>query len=232
MTSRIQRTSGKPTAAAAKAAAAAATKTAAPPGYHHGALREALLAATEALLLEQGVDAFTLRACARRAGVSHAAPAHHFGDARGLLTAFATVGFERMAALMQRQRDAAPPDPVLQLQAVGQAYIDFALGNRAHFQLMFGSDRLDATNAQLAAAGRATGAMLSEAMAAVMAERKLPPASLPQRLLLAWSAVHGYATLVIEGQCGEMFGLSPDKPKAAQAAGAAMLALLGPALAT
>ncbi len=200
-------------------------------GYHHGALPEALLAATEALLLEQGVDAFTLRACARRAGVSHAAPAHHFGDVRGLLTAFAAVGFERMAALMRRYHDAAPQDSVLRLLAVGQAYIDFALANRAHFQLMFGSDRLDPANARLAAAGQASAEMLSQALAAVMAERKLPPATLPQRMLLAWSAVHGYATLVTEGQCGTMFGLSPDQPQAAQAAGAAMLALLGPALA-
>ena len=201
------------------------------PAYHHGALREALLAAAEALLLEQGVDAFTLRACARRAGVSHAAPAHHFGDARGLLTAFATVGFERMAALMQRYRDAAPEDPVLRLQAVGRAYIDFALANRAHFQLMFGSDRLDPGDALLLAAGRATADMLGQAMTAVMEARRLPAASLPTRLLLAWSAVHGYATLVTEGQCHGTFGLSLDHPKAAQAAGSAMLALLGPALA-
>lgn len=216
---------------AAAKAAARTTPPAATAGYHHGALKEALLAATEALLLEQGVDAFTLRACARRAGVSHAAPAHHFGDARGLLTAFATLGFERMAALMQRYRDAAPPDAVARLLAVGQAYIDFALANRAHFQLMFGSDRLDPDNAQLAAAGQATAEMLSQAMAAVIADRKLPPASLPQRMLLAWAAVHGYATLITEGQCDKMFGLSPGQPQAAQAAGAAMLALLGPSLA-
>jgi AcrR family transcriptional regulator len=213
---------------ATRPAAAAQRAT---PAYHHGALREALLAAAEALLLEQGVDAFTLRACARRAGVSHAAPAHHFGDARGLLTALATVGFERMAALMQRYRDAAPPDPVARLQAVGQAYIDFALANRAHFQLMFASDRLDPGHAPLAAAGHATAEMLGQAMAAVMAERRLPAASLPQRLLLAWSAVHGYATLVTEGRCRRAFGLSLEDPLAAQAAGAAILGLLGPALA-
>lgn len=212
-------------------AAHAAPVPPAAPSYHHGALREALLAAAESLLLEQGVDAFSLRACARRAGVSHAAPAHHFGDARGLLTAFATVGFERMAALMQRYRDSAPADPVQRLLAVGQAYIDFALVNRAHFQLMFGSDRLDAGDAALAAAAQATADMLGQAMAAVMAAGQLPPASLQPRLLLAWSAVHGFATLVTEGQCNQLFGLAPDKPQAAQAAATAMLALLGPALA-
>lgn len=232
MSSRNRRAVGPATpAASAPTQTTQTTPPAAMTGYHHGALREALLAATEALLLEQGVDAFTLRACARRAGVSHAAPAHHFGDARGLLTAFATRGFERMTALMQRYHDAAPPEPLSRLTAVGQAYIDFALANRAHFQLMFGSDRLDTTNPALAAAGQSSAEMLHQAMADVMAERQLPPASLPQRLLLAWSAVHGYATLVIEGQCNAPFGLAPDKPQAAQAAGATMLGLLGTALA-
>jgi AcrR family transcriptional regulator len=200
-------------------------------GYHHGSLREALLAAAEALLLERGVDAFTLRECARRAGVSHAAPAHHFGDVRGLLTAFATVGFERMADLMQRHADAAPRGAAPRLVAVGQAYIDFALAHRAHFQLMFGTDRLDATDPALQRAGQRTGDMLREAMAGVMAERRLPADTLPQRLLLAWSAVHGYATLVIEGQCLALFGLGMDQPRKASAAGAAILALLEPSLA-
>lgn len=199
-------------------------------GYHHGALREALLAAAESLLLERGVDAFALRECARRAGVSHAAPAHHFGDARGLLTAFATVGFDRMADLMQRYRDAATADAAQRLVAVGQAYIDFALAHRAHFQLMFGTDRLDTRDAELQRAGQRTGSMLREAMAEVMAARRLAPDTLQQRLLLAWSAVHGYATLVIEGQCLAPFGLGVEQPRRASAAGAAMLALLEPAL--
>ena len=214
---------------------AASRPAPAPPpgdGYHHGSLREALLAAAESLLLERGVEAFTLRECARRAGVSHAAPAHHFGDARGLLTAFATVGFERLAELSQRYRDAAPADAIARLVAVGQAYIDFAIAHRAHFQLMFGADRLDPTDAALLRAGMRTGDQLREAMAEVMAARRLPADTLPQRLLLAWSAVHGYATLVIEGQCLALFGLGVDKPDKASAAGAAMLALLEPSLAS
>lgn len=203
-----------------------------PPAYHHGALRKALLEAAEALLLEHGVDAFTLRACARQAGVSHAAPAHHFGDVRGLLTAFATVGFNRMADQMQTYARAAPPHPLHRLVAVGQAYIDFALAHRAHFQLMFSSDRLDSDDAALQQAGQRTGDQLQQAMAAVMSERELAPQTLPQRLLLAWSAVHGYATLVIEGQCNNTFGLNLNHPQQARDAGQAMLALLAPTLAS
>lgn len=199
--------------------------------YHHGALHEALLAAAEALLLERGVAAFTLRECARRAGVSHAAPAHHFGDARGLLTAFATVGFDRMADLMQRYRAAALPDAQARLSAVGLAYIDFALAHPAHFELMFGRDRLAPDDAELQRAGQRTSEPLRDCLTALMAERGLPPDDLPQRMLLAWAAVHGYATLLVEGQCLDAFGLGPATPGASSAMGAAVLRLLGPALA-
>lgn len=212
--------------------AAAQPRPLPPPAYHHGALREALLAATEALLLESGVDAFTLRACARRAGVSHAAPAHHFGDVRGLLTAFATVGLDRLADQMEAYLLAAPAQPMDRLVAVGQAYIDFALAHRAHFQLMFGSDRLDSGSAELARAGQRSSEPLRRALAEVMAAHRLPPDSLPGRMLLAWSAVHGYATLVLEGRCLDPFGLSVDQPKRARAAAHDMLVLLGPALAS
>lgn len=198
--------------------------------YHHGALPTALLNAAESILLEQGVEGFTLRECARRAGVSHAAPAHHFGDARGLLTAFATVGFGRMAELMQARRDAAAAEPLARLAAVGQAYIDFALRHPAHFQLMFTRGRLDPEDASLQQAGQRSAQMLSEAMHEVARAHGLPTDDVPARMLLAWSAVHGFATLVIEGQCGPAFGLMSDDA-ATHAAAAQVLALLAPALA-
>lgn len=201
-------------------------------GYHHGNLREALLSAAQDLLLERGVEAFTLRECARRAGVSHAAPAHHFGDARGLLTAFATRGFEGMAERMERYQQAAGPDAQDRLRAVGQAYIDFALEHHAHFQLMFASARLDGDDTALQhASGRCFGA-LQQTLQAVMQARGLAPETLPQRLLLAWSAVHGYAALLIEGQCLLPFGLTHADPAGASAEAARMLSLLEVALAS
>ena len=66
-------------------------------GYHHGDLRQAMIEAAEAVLAEKGVGGFTLRECARRAGVSPAAPAHHFGNLVGLLTAIATLGFDDLS---------------------------------------------------------------------------------------------------------------------------------------
>lgn len=167
-------------------------------GYHHGDLRTGLLAAAESLLLEEGVEGFTLRACARRAGVSHAAPAHHFGDVQGLLTAFAALGFERMLARMRRYRAAAAPEPVAQSRAVGQAYIDFAVANRAHFQLMFRQDLLRQDDAHLREAGQAAFDQLRSTVAAVLTDRGLQSADVEERLLLAWSTVHGFATLLLE----------------------------------
>ena len=141
-------------------AAKARRKTAAGGGrsaqapYHHGALRAALLEVAESVLLDHGLEGFTLRECARRAGVSHGAPAHHFGDARGLLTEFTAVSFEQLAALMQEYRDRAAPDGYSQFVATGLAYVDYALAHRARFQLMFRSDRLDHGNQRLQAAAR------------------------------------------------------------------------------
>lgn len=209
--------------------AASRSTTAQPPSYHHGALRAALLDAAEAILLERGVEAFSLRECARRAGVSHAAPAHHFGDAKGLLTAFATLGFERMADRMAKYRERAGADPVAQLLAVGQAYIDFALAHRAQFQLMFRRDRLDATDTECAAAGGRAAAMLNTSLAAAMRSRGLSFDDAPQRTLLAWAAVHGFATLALEGVLKDARLLGGGRT-AASTLGAQMLRALEPAL--
>lgn len=194
--------------------------------YHHGALRQALIAAAKDLLREQGLEGFTLRACARRAGVSHAAPAHHFGDARGLLTACAADGFERLADAMAGRLAQTPRDAVARLQAIGRAYLDFALAERALFQLMFRRDRLDPGDPALRAAGRRTGDLLRAAVDELLAERRLSEAERGLRILLAWSAVHGYATLVLEGQTAGPFGLDTTQPAAAGAIGAALLRVL------
>ena len=76
--------------------------------YHHGDLAAALLVAGEAELVDKGIESFSLRGVAKRAGVSHAAPAHHFGDANGLLNAIAARGFERFVARQQDFRRRAP----------------------------------------------------------------------------------------------------------------------------
>jgi AcrR family transcriptional regulator len=169
--------------------------------YHHGDLRNALLAATDALLSEAGLEKFTLRAVARRAGVSHGAPAHHFGDVSGLLSAYSTEGFAQLAAAMAQRRAAAPAQPFEQLIATGLAYVDYALAHRARFQLMFRSDRLDPTSQALEKAGGDAYGHLVDCIVGL--DTGTDPDAEPRRrrnAALAWSLVHGYATLTLDNR--------------------------------
>jgi AcrR family transcriptional regulator len=167
--------------------------------YHHGDLRAALLHAAEAELAEKGVEGFTLRSCARRAGVSHAAPAHHFPDVTALLTEMAAIGFENLTESMRKRRAAAKRSPRAQFVACGQGYIDFAPSHPQHFLLMFGGTELDETNQQLAGAGDAAFAQLLEVVA-TMTGIVDPLADRRGRIAVtgAWSIVHGFAKLRIE----------------------------------
>lgn len=170
----------------------------APRPYHHGDLRQAMLQAASQLIEEQGLENFTLRECARRAGVSHGAPAHHFGDVRGLLTALVTEGFEQLHATMLAHEAAAPPDAYAQLVANGQAYVAFAHAHRGRFQLMFRRDRVHADDPALQRAGSATYARLQHHIAAVLAAARAGSAQQDAKALLAWTVVHGLSTLSLE----------------------------------
>ena len=126
-------------------------------GYHHGDLRRALLEAAEVELAEKGPEGFTLRGCAKRAGVSHAAPAHHFGDVSGLLSALAAEGFERfLKTTAARMNTADPGDSRARLVAMGLGYIDFARANPALFSLMFSSRKADFQDGKLQQAAAAS----------------------------------------------------------------------------
>src|SRR5688500_16200867 len=109
-----------------------------PRTYHHGDLRRAVLTEVRRIIREQGVSVVSIREVARRARVSHAAPAHHFGNKAGLLTAFAIQGYDLLADTVKADIDAArvtkPPDV---LAVMGQAYVRFAIENPEHFGVMF-----------------------------------------------------------------------------------------------
>ena len=170
--------------------------------YHHGDLRQKLLDVTEAIILEKGVDGFTLREAARRAGVSPAAPAHHFQDARGLLTAVALLAFQEFGAALARADAAAGPDPVRRLHEQGLAYVRFALEHPAQFQLMFRHEKLDAANEELATVAKQSYNVLEGAIRA--ATGTAPEVELPENaygyLLANWSIVHGFAHLALANQ--------------------------------
>jgi AcrR family transcriptional regulator len=202
----------------------------APDSYHHGALREALLNATEQILLEQGMEGFTLRACARHAGVSHGAPAHHFGDVKGLLTEFAARGYERLTGMMQTYRAQAQPDSYAQSVAVGQAYIDFALAHRAQFQLMFRADRVNENDAHFIAASMSSYDQFDSSLAGFLNDHSGFDDAVVAKLVLAWSTVHGFASLLLEGRLQYFFN-GKSREEFAHQMGRQMLALLNHALA-
>lgn len=168
--------------------------------YHHGDLRAELLNAAETVLTEKGVEAFSLRAVAKRAGVSHGAPAHHFSDVRGLLTALAAIGFERFIDFQINRQRSAKADPESQLAASGLGYIDFALENPALFRLMFSSEKPDKSDDHLALAANSA---FNKLMDDIQNVRQIDPRSDPstmREVMTAWAVVHGLADLMISGR--------------------------------
>jgi AcrR family transcriptional regulator len=183
-------------------------------GYHHGDLRRALLEASLALIEAHGIGALSLREVARKAGVSHNAPYHHFKDRGSLLAALAEEGFGDLAREMADAR-AAAPDPRARLEACGQAYVRFALRSPARFQVMFRPE-LAAPSEGGAVARASTPALDTLTGAIVEAQAAgLAPAGDPRPLVLTcWSAVHGLASLWLDGPLARArgaFGTSPDK---------------------
>lgn len=176
--------------------------------YHHGDLQRALVEAAEAILTERGVEGFTLREAARRAGVSAAAPAHHFGSAAGLLTEVALLGFETLTRFLRDGAAEGGSDPVARLHGQGQGYVRFARAHPARFLLMFRKDRLNWDDARLRAAGQAAFAELEDAVRAyrgIAAGGPLDRAALTT-VLAAWSVVHGFAHLALDGKFDALGG--------------------------
>ncbi|WP_422738284.1 TetR/AcrR family transcriptional regulator [Micromonospora sp. WMMD729] len=164
--------------------------------YHHGDLRRALLDAALEAIGEVGPAALSLRDLARRAGVSHAAPAHHFGDKAGLLTALATQGFERLTQALVAAGD--------DLLAAGVAYVDFAVAHRAYFEVMFRPELHRPDDPELTAARERAGSALRSGVAARGASGDIGRDS-----LAAWSIAHGFATLWLAGALPDRIGDNP-----------------------
>lgn len=180
-------------------------------GYHHGDLRRALLEAALAELSAGGMEAFSLRKVARRAGVSHAAPAHHFGDVRGVLTALAAEGFRRFTAAMQARQDRAgtEADPQDLVLAAGLGYVDFAAGETALFRLIHASDKPDFSNPALAEAATASYAHITRLVAAATGLSTGAP-ELIARVAAIWAQAHGLADLVSNGRLSSISSLEGD----------------------
>jgi AcrR family transcriptional regulator len=155
-----------------------------------------VLDASLQLIDEQGMDALSLREVARRAGVTHGAPYHHFHDKAELLDAVAEEGFGLLRDQMQAAR-AGLTHAGQRLAATGQAYVRFALSHSAHFQVMFRPGRTAPVRRG------ETSAQAFDVLVDAVDECQragLAPQGDPERIvLLAWSAVHGLASLWLDG---------------------------------
>ena len=199
--------------------------------YHHGDLRRTLLEAAAEAIGEEGPAALSLRALARRAGVSHAAPTHHFGDKAGLLTALAVEGYDLLANELTEEWSTSHS-----FLEQGVAYVRFALNHRAHFEVMFRPDLYHAADPEVTAARDRA----SRALYAGIADRPTivapappadpsapdPPAAADPNAsasstdraiselraagLAAWSIAHGFATLRVSGAFPDLPG-DPDE---------------------
>jgi AcrR family transcriptional regulator len=153
--------------------------------YHHGDLKAAILGQAAILVAERGADGISLRELARVAGVSHAAPAHHFTDRRGLFTALAAEGFRLLAEALGEAR----PDFI----DAARAYVRFALDHPGHYAVMFDKSLYDNTDDELIAAAVAAGAELNHGVGTLGdAHAKADPDG---AALAAWSLVHGFSLL-------------------------------------
>jgi len=171
--------------------------------HHHPHLRETLLDAVGSLLRDRGIEGLSLREVARRAGVSPAAPAYHFGTRSGMLTAFAVHGFEQLgdavAAEVERSGASAPPE---RLAALGRAYVAFAIADPGRWEVMFRTELLDAGDPALQTATARPRGLLLEAVRGCAAAGLLPAEEVPVTAIAAWSLTHGLAALWSAGRLG------------------------------
>ena len=170
--------------------------------YHHGDLRRALLDEALAAIESDGPGSLSLRELARRAGVSHAAPTHHFGDKAALLTAIAVEGFD----LLADELNAAFASTGSFLE-VGVAYVGFAVRHRAHFEVMFRPELLRGDDPALAAARQRS----REALYGPLGSVPLDSGTDSLRAgVAAWALVHGLATLYLGGNLPPTLGDDPE----------------------
>ncbi len=177
------------------------------PHYHHGDLRQALLAAGIDLAREGGPDAVVLREATRRVGVSPNAAYRHFADREALLTAVGDAGLAELAATIEHHIAVIPPGDAefvarAQLRAVGTGYVAFALDETGLFRTAFSvpTELRDPRAPELSAAGGLSPfGLLSAALDQFVASGIMPQERRPQAEFLAWSSVHGFSMLLIDG---------------------------------
>jgi len=166
--------------------------------YHHGNLRRVLVDAALEEIRESGPLGLNLRELARRAGVSHAAPSHHFGDKTGLLTEIASEGYTRLGVALQAAREHGG------FLEIGLAYIEFSIEHPAHFEVMFHPDLYRADDPGVVAARAETTRLLFGP-----ASEEFPDEDARRVGIAGWSFVHGFASLWASGNLQPRLGDDP-----------------------
>jgi len=182
--------------------------------YHHGNLRQALIEAAADQVVEFGADRLSLRAVARRAGVSQAAPYHHFKDKEALLAEVCRMGFEDLRTRSEASIVGLPDAPA-KLRALGIEYVRFARERNAFFRVMFGGYIKDKEcYPELKSSAECSFELLTEVLMQGQREGSLDVNFPPKDALVCWAAVHGAACLIVDGALPEdkmeMAGIDAD----------------------
>jgi len=175
---------------------AMATSTRATPGRD---LRQEILDTARALLNDVGASGLSMREVARRAGVTHQAPYHHFGDRESILAELVAEGFRTLGRDLAQANTLAAHNLRGAVMASGRAYIDFALSNPGVFRIMFRPEACDpARFPAVQAAGQAAQATLVELVSMVHGTQ-----TSPALCMVYWAHVHGMASLLLDGSLGQ-----------------------------
>ena len=172
-----------------------------PRTYHHGDLRASLVDEAAAMISESGTASVTMRAIGSRLGVSRGAPYRHFPDKTALLVAVAVAGFKRLNRRLGASDTGTSPSSVEQLRRMGEQYVRFALEHPAHYRLMYGKEAL--ARQDQPELRKAAGALLENLVDVIRVHQQrgeIEGGDPRAQAYVAWSAVHGLASLLIEKQ--------------------------------
>jgi AcrR family transcriptional regulator len=180
-------------------------------GYHHGDLRHALIAAAAELIEEQGLDAVSVRALARRLGVSPGAPFRHFQSRTALLTAVAEEAQDRLLeAVAQARRQALEGDPLSVFRSIGEGYLRWAFANPTHFQVISTRAVIDYDSPALRQRNDALRLTMSQLMESAASQGHLRPGDVENYILGARALAYGLARMHIDGQFAS-WGVDTDQ---------------------
>ncbi len=191
--------------------------------YHHGNLAESLLDAADEIATKFGLEAVTLRACAKLVGVSPSSAFRHYSDKRALMTAFATRATKQLCQSMIQAKNKSLEEDKSSFIAVSLAYIRFALERPAFFRAMWRDENLYTNNEDYLAAMHQLNQHLQEGFANTIDDND--PNTLSAEELLAWSSVHGLAHLLVDSPMSQQDSQEQKLDKAKQ-----MLHILQPTL--